>query len=72
MLQMAAQKKVKRGAVTKRDAVFIGVWLPTHLTSALDRLVASRDMDRSKLIREFVRGRLESIATSKQPQPSNP
>lgn len=57
---------MKRGAVTKRDAVFIGVWLPTSLIASLDRLVAARDMDRSKLIREFVRSRVETLSASNQ------
>lgn len=52
-------KTLKRGTVRKKEAEFVGVWLPLPLITLLDQAVRMRDSDRSKLIRNAVRKELE-------------
>jgi len=39
----------------------VAIWLPRPLLRALDREVAARDTDRSKLIRQVLRRELSSV-----------
>lgn len=49
---------MKRGAYRREDCVFIGVWLPSNLVAAIDRVVVQKDSDRSKLIRSAIQDKI--------------
>ena len=59
---MKLRKPMKRGAGRNEDSVFVGAWLPMPLVHALDRAVADRDSDRSKLIREALKEKIQPNA----------
>jgi metal-responsive CopG/Arc/MetJ family transcriptional regulator len=50
---MQMKKKGRR-----KKEVLVAVWLPVTLLRMLDRAIAARDTDRSKLIREALRREL--------------
>jgi metal-responsive CopG/Arc/MetJ family transcriptional regulator len=51
---MQTRKEMKRGAYRREDCVFIGAWFPSELLAAIDRVVVSKDSDRSKILRSAV------------------
>jgi hypothetical protein len=55
-------KAFRRGSVSKGDAVLVAVWIPLALRDALDHQVQVEDSDRSKIIRQALRKRIEGTA----------
>jgi metal-responsive CopG/Arc/MetJ family transcriptional regulator len=49
---------MKRGAVTKKEARLITVWLPLVLIPYIDLAVVRNDTDRAKYIRQAIREKL--------------
>jgi metal-responsive CopG/Arc/MetJ family transcriptional regulator len=49
---------MKKKTTRKKKECLVAVWLPRSLLRALDKAAASRDTDRSKLIREALRKEL--------------
>ena len=49
---------MKRGAVTKTRAEFLGLWVPKDLVRLIDRGVQITDSDRSKFVRAAIREKL--------------
>jgi len=56
------RKKLKRGALTKLDAKFIGGWVPNQMLLQIDEAIRSQDLDRSKFIRAALKEKLERTA----------
>ena len=48
-------KPKPRGAVKKKTAQLIAVWVPTEMSTAIDKAVQLFDTDRSKFVREAIR-----------------
>jgi metal-responsive CopG/Arc/MetJ family transcriptional regulator len=59
----------KRGG--KKKYSLIAVWLPADLLGELDKEVAARDTDRSKLIRQALREKLGRVALRNKLSQSN-
>ena len=60
---------MKRGAIHKNvNAKQVLVWFPDALISAMQECVVRTDTDRSKLIRQAVREKLEGLGISVQEQ----
>jgi metal-responsive CopG/Arc/MetJ family transcriptional regulator len=51
--------KFSKKKISEKKECLVAVWLPPALLHALDRAVAARDTDRSKLIREALRKELD-------------
>lgn len=47
--------EMKRGAIVKKKARQVIVWMPVDLIRGMDRAVGVLDLDRSKFIRQAVR-----------------
>jgi hypothetical protein len=58
-----SDRKIKRGAVSRRDAIFVGGWVPKAMVEAIDRAVQVLDSDRSKFLRRALE---EKIAKGSQ------
>lgn len=58
---MSERKKMKRGATTRAECVFVGAWVPTGIVEALDQAVKSTDSDRSKIIRDALRDKIAGV-----------
>lgn len=58
---MSERKPTKRGAIRTKDCVFVGAWLPVKMVAALDLAVVSRDSDRSKIIREALKDKIQTV-----------
>ena len=48
---MNKRRTLKRGAVNRSNAVFVGVWVPTNIVNSIDVAVQTLDLDRSKFLR---------------------
>ncbi len=48
---MSEQRRMKRGALRRENAIFIGVWVPKEMAEAIDVAVNYLDIDRSKFLR---------------------
>jgi hypothetical protein len=46
-----SDRKIKRGALSRKDAIFVGGWVPKPMAEAIDRAVRQLDSDRSKFLR---------------------
>lgn len=55
------KRKVKRGAVQKKESVFLGLWVPKKLLNRLDRHVERIDSDRSKFMRAAIREKYQRL-----------
>ena len=58
---MTHRKQIKRGASRNSDCVFVGAWLPSTMVQALDQVVQTLDSDRSKVIREALREKVQKL-----------
>jgi len=56
---MKLRKQMKRGAVRTSESVFVGAWLPINLVNALDQAVSALDSDRSKIIRDALKEKVQ-------------
>ncbi len=56
---MKLRKQMKRGAVRTSESVFVGAWLPITLVNALDQAVSTLDSDRSKIIRDALKEKVQ-------------
>ena len=50
---------MKRGAVTKKESEFIGLWVPKPLVVLIERGVQKQDSDRSKFVRAAIREKVQ-------------
>jgi metal-responsive CopG/Arc/MetJ family transcriptional regulator len=50
--------RMKRGAVWKKEARMITLWIPNVLLPVIDRAVVNHDTDRAKYIRQAIREKL--------------
>ncbi len=51
---------MKRGAVQRENATFIGGWVPNEVAAAVDRAVQAQDLDRSKFLRRALEEKIKS------------
>jgi metal-responsive CopG/Arc/MetJ family transcriptional regulator len=56
---MKARKQMQRGAVRTSHSVLVAAWLPFPLVRALDDAVQQNDSDRSKIIRDALRDKVQ-------------
>lgn len=63
----------KSGAHRRQDCIFIGAWVPEAMARALDEAVKLTDLDRSKILRRALEGKISQCrgaAQSSTPTPS--
>lgn len=53
------KRTLSRGAYPREGCVFIGAWVPSAWIKSLDALVIKEDLDRSKLLRQALKEKLE-------------
>jgi len=53
-----SRRKMKRGAHTRSECVFLGAWIPVELMDEIDLFVRQEDLDRSKMIRRALEEKL--------------
>jgi hypothetical protein len=64
-LNMTPRKQMRRGAVRNGDRVFIGAWLPLQMVQALDEAVTTLDSDRSKIIRDALKEKVQKLGAAR-------
>jgi metal-responsive CopG/Arc/MetJ family transcriptional regulator len=55
---------MKRGAIRKRRAKFLGAWIPNELLALLDEAVEGGDTDRSKFVRRALKEKVAKTPAS--------
>lgn len=55
-------KRQKRGAYSRSDCVFVGVWVPEGWVEAIDNAVRTQDSDRSKFLRSALADKIQQTA----------
>lgn len=56
---------MKRGAVRNHQSIFVGAWLPIPMVQALDEIVLAEDSDRSKIIREALKDKVQKLEAAR-------
>lgn len=56
---MRIRKQAKRTGGRHGECVFVGAWLPLPLVDALDRAATALDSDRSKIIRDALKTKVQ-------------
>ena len=44
-------RKIRRGAIRRENCTFIGAWVPSPISEAIDKAAVQMDLDRSKFLR---------------------
>lgn len=63
---------MKRGAIRKRNARMVTLWIPHAMADQIDIAIQNEDSDRSKLIRRAIREKLSALNVPVEAEQSLP